>query len=396
MTRLRPIIAAIACLLLTATLHAGQPGKDTAAPLPQQQDGYIRASLLVISPAAEVYSLFGHCALRLDCPSQRMDYCFTFETADDTKGILAFLKGEAKGGVRASRTDRYLQTYHDAGRSVAEYPLCLTPEQKLRLWMTVDEEIARGSTRHYDYLHTHCASVAAELVERAIAPSVLHYGELPPSLQGSYRDVLFAASHHPWSTFFWQTIMGPAADRKAPLRCRLVPVLLPQAWQHATAEGAPCPILCASPTVLVDAPKGRHGASMPSPTLVFGLLLLLAASASAGQHLWGWKQLPAATDILLASLHSLLAVGLLWLVACSRLEATTWNWYLLVFNPLPALAGLATHAWAMAGQCLLAMCLITLLLTPFIPQLDLPHGLLIASIATRLASARMSPYHAKP
>lgn len=387
MKGLRIVILTLVGLLFFAPMKAeGQTGA-VAATEAQLQDDYIAASLLVISPDRQIYSVFGHCALRLSCPSQGMDYCFTFETASDTKGMLTFLRGAARGGFLASRTDNYLETYRAAGRGVEQYALNLTPEEKLRLWMTVDEEITRGYSRHYDYLHTHCTSEIVELVKRAILPATISYGELPAPLQGSFRDVLQYSSLHPWNTFLWQTIMGPAGDETEPLEDKLAPKLLPIAWQGATVDGnASRPLISAAPTALVAATVEQK-ASCISPTLLFGLFLLVSIVATLGQKFCGWQRLPRSIDVLLIALHSIVAIFLLWLVVCSRLEGTAWNWYLLAFNPLPQLVGIFTHQWLLVGRCLLGVILAMLLLTPFIPQLDLPHGLLLATLATRLVAA---------
>lgn len=387
MKGLRIVIFALAGLFFFAPMRAEEQTSTVVATEAQLQDDYIAASLLVISPDRQVYSVFGHCALRLSCPSQEMDYCFTFETDSDAMGLLTFLRGAARGGFMASRTDHYLEVYRSAGRSVEQYALNLTPEQKLRLWMTVDEAIARGNAYHYDYLHTHCTSEIVELVKQALQPAAITYGELPAPLQGSFRDVLLYSSRHPWSTFLWQTIMGPAGDDTEPLEDKLAPALLPLAWQHASVTGtAPRPLITAAPEMLVAATSEQTAAFL-SPTLFFGLCLIVSIVLTLGQIFYGWWRLPRCMDILLIVLHSIVALFLLWLVVCSRLEGTSWNWYLLAFNPLPQLVGIFTHQWLLVGRCLLGVLCVMLLLTPFVPQFDLPHGLLLATLATRLAAA---------
>ncbi len=374
---------------------------DTAALL---RDDYIRASLLIAEPSHEVYSLFGHCALRLECPSAQMDYCFTFETSTDTKGILDFVRGTARGGFMASQTDHYLSVYQAAGRGVTQYELNLTPEEKLRLWKIVDDELSSGFLRHYDYLHTHCTSMIVALVQQASREPII-YNDLPAELRGSFRDVLFTTSHYPWSTFFWQTVMGPAADATEPLEHKFVPVLLPEVWRRAgiirptppTAhpqQTNPSPSLgrgdnAASRSNLTPLSLGEGSGvrlSFPTPSLFFSLLLLLTVGITMGQHYAGWQRLPRILDITLLTVHLLISMALLWLVTCSRLEGTQWNWYLLAFNPLPEMAGVLTRRWNTVGRCTLWLLLLVLLLTPCIPQLDFPHALFIGSFAVRLAA----------
>ena len=383
------ILWLLACLFFPLNLGAEET-PDTSA---MMQDDYIRASLLIVDPASEVYSLFGHCALRLDCPSQQMDYCFTFETSTDTKGLLSFMRGTAMGGFMASQTDHYLSAYRQAGRGVTQYDLNLTPTEKLLLWQIVDDELARGFCRHYDYLHTQCTSMVVSLVKRALKNQIV-YSNLPEQLNGSFRDVLFTTARHPWSVFFWQTVMGPDADATQPLEDKLVPVLLPQVWQKATVGQDMRRLITADSRCLVDVESAAASplssplsplSTFLSPLSTFILLLLLVMIVTAGQLMRGWRLLPLVTDVVLLTLHTVLSFSLLWLVLFSQLEGTQWNWYLLVFNPLPLLLWLALRSWrTWIVRCYLAVLILVMALIPLIPQLDMPHGLLMACVAVRL------------
>jgi len=72
-------------------------------------------------------------------------------------------------------------------------------------------------------------------------------------------------------------------------------------------------------------------------------------------------------------------------VLFSEQEGTSWNWYLLVFNPIPLLLWFAVPRWRKWTLLYtIALMVLTLVLTPFIPQLDLPHALLICCLAVRL------------
>jgi hypothetical protein len=106
---------------------------------------------------------------------------------------------------------------------------------------------------------------------------------------------------------------------------------------------------------------------------------------TAGQLMRRWRLLPLVTDVVLLTLHTVLSFSLLWLVLFSQLEGTQWNWYLLVFNPLPLLLWLALRSWrTWIVRCYLAVLILVMALIPLIPQLDMPHGLLMACVAVRL------------
>jgi len=382
--------AAAACLAACLFFALGAKAEEQAVAAVEttlyEQSDYIRASLLVIDPSHEVYSLFGHCALRLECPTQQMDYCFTFETSTDTQGLANFMRGSAMGGFMASSTAAYFNAYRNAGRGVTEYELNLTPKEKLLLWEIVDDELLRGYNRHYDYLHTQCTSMVVYLVKRALRLPVV-YNDLPEALGGSFRDVMFAVSRHPWSNFFWQTVMGPSADASQPMEHKLVPVLLAQAWQQATVGNGGRQLIACQGQRIVDADANAPLGVIASPVVVFSLLLLVVILITLGQLRASWRIVPLIADVVLLIVHTAISLVLLWLVFFSSLEGTQWNWYLPAFNPLFQLLWLAVPAWRVwVVRCCLCVFVLTMVLTPLIPQLDLSHALLIACMAVRLLS----------
>jgi len=393
MSRLAQIVFMAAWLLLPIQMMAevagdgSVPAADSALAKPSEamlRPDYIRATLLVVDPAAEVYSVFGHCALRLQCPSQQMDYCFTFEMSTSAEDIVSFFRGTAMGAFKPAPTNLYIDHYRQQGRGMTEYELNLLPTEKLQLWRTADEEIVKGFSRRYGYMHAQCTSMIVYLVGRALGTRIT-YHELPEGLDGSFRDQMLEASKpYPWSAFFWQSVMGPEGDETEPLAHKLVPQKFPAAWQQATVGDEDRHLIVAPGKCIVEHTTEADSCWL-SPTLVFSLLLLLVCLISLAQMLKGWRVLPLVTDMLLLTFHTVVGLLLLWLVLFSEQEGTGWNWYLLAFNPIPLLLWLALprcRKWTLL--CTIALLVLTLVLTPFIPQLDLPHALLICCLVVRL------------
>jgi hypothetical protein len=236
------------------------------------------------------------------------------------------------------------------------------------------------------------------LVSRALHGNIV-YHEPADISQASFRDMMLtAADSYPWSTFFWQLVLGPEGDDTTPLTHKLTPLLLPEAWQRATIGstdrqllGAPIGLVGNIGLVSPISPVSPIGPIPPAtplstPLVLFSLLLVIVLGISIGQYWLGWRLLPRITDGVLLAVHTLVSLFLACLWLFSRQEGTSWNWYLLVFNLLPLLLWLALPAWRMhilGGT--LALVALQLLLTPFIPQFDLPHGMATACLAPRLA-----------
>ena len=347
---------------------------DTTA---MMHSDYITASLLVVEPSSEVYSMFGHCALRLNCPSQQMDYCFTFETSTDSKGILNFFIGQSMGGFAPAPTKDYLDYYRQEQRGVTQYELNLTPAEKLQLWRTADEEVARGHYWHYDYRRIQCASMLIYLVEKALEQPIT-YGELSEQLQGTQRHQgLIEGKPFPWSVFCFQTIKGSEFDTSVPIEEKMTPRTLPFAWQHATIDDSR-PLITDSGKTLVSGQPIE--AAFFTPTHACALLLIIALVASYGQWHYGWQLFPQVSDLLLLAIFIVLTFVVTTVVLFSKYTGVEWNWYLPVFNPLPLVLWLIPRCRKVLLWCMGAVLLVCILLTPFIPQYDLPHALLMGCL----------------
>ena len=203
----------------------------------QQDDDFVRVSLITLGPGDKVYSLYGHTALRLECPSHGLDYCFTFEMALTADEQMRFLLSTAKAGFMAARTDLFFANYRKEGRSISQQQLNLLPQEEQQLWRMLDEELKRGAHWDYNFLTTNCSSMCVWMVERALTAGgeQLVYGTLPAALTGTYGDLLdYISADAPWARLFWQMRMGNRSSEQGALRDKLAPALLPEAWAAAT------------------------------------------------------------------------------------------------------------------------------------------------------------------
>lgn len=383
------IVLLISTLELWAERQTGQPIDATV----QMYGDEITASLLIADPAIEVYSVFGHCALRLQNSSCLTDNTYTFETSTDTDGIFHFFKGTALGGFVSMTTAYYLGTFEQAGRGISEYRLNLTPAERLKLWKAAEQEVQKGYDCPYRYMHAQCTSMCIHLLSRALDEPI-HYEALPDGLsEASFRDVMLQASEdYPWSGFFWQFLMGVEGDETEPLTDKLTPQWLPAVLQKATIANTGRHLVTDSGQRLLDIEPGGKCCWWTAPIVVFALLLLAVTAVSISQRRRGWRVWHGITDALLLAAHTSVSLFLLFLVCCSRQDATGWNWYLLVFNPLPQLFWFMApaHRKNLCRFCI-GMVLLQTALTPVVPQLDMAHTLFALCFIPRLIIAGCLP-----
>ena len=140
-------------------------------------------------------------------------------------------------------------------------------------------------------------------------------------------------------------------------------------------------------TTLVES-SGKDKATPITPNIVFGGLLLLTLLITLAEWVLHWHRAAKVYDILLVVAQSLVCLLMLYVTFFSELFVTQWNWYLIVFLPLPLLfwqirnKKIASRCWL----CYSIMLVFFILSTPFIGILDLPHQLITSSLLIRSIS----------
>lgn len=342
MNKLATLILSI--LSATTTLAAGaQTNADKAhadsLEAEMARPDYIQASLLVATPGFELYTSAGHAALRMQCPSKKVDNCYEFASLINFDTTLEFINGTMDGAFMRLYTRYYLKRYRDEKRGVTELELNLTPEQKVELWRLADRHCDMGAGWRFDYMVNDCSNMATWLVESSLSGDTLVYRNLDPNITDTYRKAFYTQHEtSPWSMLFWNIIMGTLGDETTDFRAHIYPIFIVDTWQKAVIvdkHGKERP-LTTSTKVLVKEER-ENKPVRPTPLTVMTALLLLAVAVSTVEHKRGYNSVCRITDILLFSIEFTLGLLITYLLVFSKQVATEWNWLIIVFNPLPLL-----------------------------------------------------------
>ena len=119
-----------------------------AALLPSLFLGYaqeldsIRASLITCSPGQEVYSLYGHTALRLQNYTTGEDLVFNYGmfSFKQSHFIWRFVRGQCDYMVAPIPWQYFTREYEQRGSSITEQVLNLTQEEANRMYQKMLEE----------------------------------------------------------------------------------------------------------------------------------------------------------------------------------------------------------------------------------------------------------------
>ena len=378
------------CLTQTATAQQLQPGDSTVMVLPDSSN-FVTASLIVASPGKPIYSALGHSSIRMQCPAHHLDFCYSLETDVQAINFIQFFTGEAKACFAAVPSDEFLGYYRSQGRRVMEYELNLTHHEKQRLWKLLDDDMVEGAHRKFNFLLNNCSSSVMIILDYALIDETFRYDTLPASMNMLHGErVRFHSRKSSWMQFLMMSLMGTLADEDVELPYRFAPESMVPALRGChieSSDGSTRPALLGEKEI---SPQTIDLSPSPfSPTVVFGTLFVLVLLVTLLEWKLGWHRLAHVTDVILFTLQTLVAVFMLYITTVSCLFGLHWNWYLIPFCPLAIVLWLVFRKRKAISTVYLlftVVLIIFLLLTPVSLQLDLPHQLITATLATRTAS----------
>lgn len=235
----------ITVLMLLAVLSASAAGQQDQ----QQTDSlkvdsinrvaahpdFVKVWLVTVTPGNSTTSVFGHAALRLQCPSEQLDYCFTFSMESDDITIMKYVKGSTKGGFESVPTEVFLQRYREEGRGVSQVQLNLLPHEEQELWRLLDHEVEQGPRWNYNFITTSCTSMCIWAVEQCLDKEHIEYHDLDPILSAPYAEVMHSVSAHaPWLELLMNVRFFNRRHDNGDLNDKFSPELLISSWQKAT------------------------------------------------------------------------------------------------------------------------------------------------------------------
>ena len=297
----------------------------------------IRLSLLTCAPGEEIYSLFGHTAIRYEDPAQGIDVVFHYGlfSFDTPYFPLRFSLGQADYKMGATDYSHFAAEYDYFGRSVWQQTLNLTNEEKAELIRLLRENYrTENRTYRYNFFYDNCATRPRDKIEESITGKVIYPTE-PQDGSLSYRDIVHQCCEgHPWSRFGIDLCLGSEADQPITLRQMMfAPFYLMDAFAGAqiTNDSIQRPLVTDSKQVVFATPEPEGVSWLPTPLQCFLLLFILTAAATIygirrRTGLWG-------LDLLLFGAAGIAGCILAFLAIFSEHPTVSSNFLLLVFHP---------------------------------------------------------------
>lgn len=290
-------------------------------------EDFIGASILVADQGYELFSVLGHMAIRVKCPTFNKDYVFSYEGERLEHRFLAFMMNELKMGVFIIPAEEYLDEFAALQKGLTEYQLYLTPEQKIRLWEILDNEMMSVTEVEYDLFTRGCAANIRKWVTAAIAPDRIAY-KRPLCTHGKLiSDIFLEQTESDWPQFLIATLGGGRlvyGNTLSDLERLVTPHDVIYEWQRATNQGHP--LLSNGVRLAEYVPIEK---TWFSPILCSLLIVLLSLGNIFAKKTY--------IDWVLLAFYTLLGCIIVFAQFLNPMSVMGWSWLAIVFNPLPAI-----------------------------------------------------------
>ncbi len=182
--------------------------------------GSAQISLITCDPGDELYSIFGHSAIRVFDDSLHINEVYNYGTFDfNTPNFyLKFANGKLDYMLSAYNFKYFLPAYYRDKRGVTEQLLNLNRDEKQRLYKALEiNRLPQNKFYRYDFFFDNCATRIRDIVLSAVDGPVEYSKK--DTINMTFRDMLHLyLNKQPWTQDGIDIILGSRIDRKVTVR----------------------------------------------------------------------------------------------------------------------------------------------------------------------------------
>ncbi len=300
----------------------------------------VQISILTCSPGDELYSTFGHTALRVKDRSGSRDFVYNFGLFDFSTPnfYMKFIRGRLNYMLGIQLYGDFIMQYKWENKMVEEQVLSLTSGQKELLISKLNTlYLPQNRFYLYEFLTRNCTSQVRDILYEIVEVSSPNFSEYTGL---SYRDNLNNYITG-WTKFGINIILGSGVDREI---SRFQEMFLPNNFRDGlnstVVNGAS---FVKKRRVLLDVDQSKieeRGFSITrivSPLLLSILLFVLSL-------FYFFKKRPSAHfNQIVISICSLVGLFLITVISISDHSELYYNYNLLFFNPIFLLVAVSTY-----------------------------------------------------
>lgn len=276
-------------------------------------------SILTCEEGDELYSLFGHTAIRIKDEANALDVVYNYGTFDfkTERFYLKFVKGDLKYFVSAYSFNEFYYEYTLENRAIYEQKLDLTMIQKQQLFDALNKSLLSDDKFYtYKFIDRNCTNMVVDKINQIVDKDCL---VKTTEQNESYREILFPyLENHFYENLGINIIFGKKVDENG--EKLFLPNQFMESLKVAKHNGK---LISEEPKTILKASTEKKGKSLWNNfyTLCLALFLIFIS-----RKVW----LYLSFFMILGFLGLFLStIGLY-----SLHEEVTYNYNILLFNPL--------------------------------------------------------------
>ena len=302
----------------------------------------LEVGLMTCEPGSEVYSLYGHTAIRIKNYTTGEDWVFNYGTFSFRQPyfVWRFVRGECDYQIGAIPFMYFASEYRERGSSVYQQTINMMPDEKRRLFAYLLENMRPENREYrYNFLYDNCTTRARDVIENAIEGNVIYCAS--DSVR-TYRRILheYTSANYPWTELGNDICLGAGADVDINIRQEMfAPFYLLRYADAAVirdSAGNERPFVLSKYEVVKKNEVTNASSLLPHPSLLVWLLVIVVITLTLVEyrrHLCFWW-----LDAIVMTLAGIIGVVVTFLFFFSVHPTVGSNWQIWVFNPLPLLA----------------------------------------------------------
>ncbi len=246
-----------------------------------QDSSHIRISLLTCTPGEELYSTFGHTAIRVTDSSSVTDYVFNYGTFDfeDPSFYTKFVRGKLLYYCSVENFQDFKYAYQAENRGITEQVLNMDGSEKIALMEALYENVKdQNKFYQYDFFLDNCTTRARDMLVKF---KKNHPDFRPVMPEGTrFRQAIHQyldQNHKDWSKLGIDLLLGAPTDAvMTTAQSQFLPDNLMKSLDSSNQDHQ----LVLSKSSLYPLNATVNNGSIFTPMIVFSLLLVMVVLLS--------------------------------------------------------------------------------------------------------------------
>jgi hypothetical protein len=235
-------------------------------------------SLLTCGPGEELYSVFGHSAIRVFDPINKVDIVYNYGTFnfDTDYFYLKFGSGRLLYYLNTEEYLGFIKTYINENRSVYEQTLNLDSAAKQKLFELLDTNMVEKNRYYrYDFFYDNCTTRIRDILMKALGGKI-DYTAYNPPLGMTFREIISVyIKHLQWTDLGVDLIFGLDSDKKmSKTDFMFLPEELMKAYDKAKINDS-TRLVKKTKTIFTSSVKNETAEKYTSPFMIFSALFSL-------------------------------------------------------------------------------------------------------------------------